>query len=611
MTISTLLTPNQADSRRGYASGFALDAANTDLYSQFASEFVGNWWYLDASGSHVSAPVSLTVTGTPGASTIPLQDSSGTKTAPGIHVPNTNTIHWDTGAVASPAGDFSVVWVGLLDADTTHALIAKDDASPNRGLFFGAVSTGAYCEFSSNGTGVTATLGPDGTTYPVSARCPLVLVLTFKANGTARYYVNGVEGATGTPGASLYNNSTTPWSVGFRANISQTMTGSTIVAFMTEKELSAATVLAMTRAILPEVTLGKGGPLTTTRTTRLALPRSDGYVQTRLPKQVGYLGGVQNWQVKTNLVKSSDNLASADWNVLGAPTRTANYGYGPDGSKTTTRIQIGAVGAGESKCVYHQPALNPVSGQVHTLSFFARATSGTTTLPWYRRSAGVIEGGLQQTLLTTTAQRVSVTFTTTSASYDLIFGNIYADTTTATSACDVEMWGVQLEQGILTPPILTAGATAQRAIDNISIPTTGWPTAKGQITFDFTPAWSVSAGGSNPELTYRTLFDGQSALGGLSMTFVSGTDQIQVNCGATPNFFITNQAAWTKGATYKMKLTWSGTTVSVFRDGVSLGSNVNAGNAFSAWQANCYLGTSDGASYGVNGTISNFKVQSL
>lgn len=334
-------------------------------------------------------------------------------------------------------------------------------------------------------------------------------------------------------------------------------------------------------------------------------------------------GGLIVEPAVTSYVRASETFVGSGWNTTGGLSSSPSTDTGvanPRGVLSTPKFtEDTSTGA-------HQAFLIMGSAR-NQMSIFAKA--GTRNWVWIRGGGGTnvwydLTNGVVGTQSGGSVGAIEswgngwyrcLWYNASGNASNIVFGLANADNVSSYTGDGsyAYFFGAQVSDGtqVWTSYVPTVGADVTRALDACSRSTTGWPTAKGQITFDFTPMWSVSAGGSNPGLTYRTLFDAQSALGGLAMTFVGGGDQIQVNCGTAPNFFITNTATWTKGTTYKMKLTWNGQTVSAYRDGASLGSNTHAGNVFSGWQANCYLGTSDGSTYGLNGTISNFKVQSL
>ena len=361
-----------------------------------------------------------------------------------------------------------------------------------------------------------------------------------------------------------------------------------------------------------------GGPTTVRAGT--ATTRQNGLVVdvgANLPRY--WEGGLLVEPPATSFVRASETFSGSGWNTTTFASVAADAGtVDPRGAAGALKFTE-SVGAGN-----HQAFI--IMGASHTQhSVFAKAgtrswifISGTAgTQVFYDLANGVVgsmNGGSVGSMepwgngwyrcLYYQAGGDSSVFIAGLAPSDLGAVTSYV----GDGASYAYMFGAMASDGnqIWTSYVKTVGADATRALDVCSTPTTGWPTSKGEISFDFIPHWTVLSGVPNPGLTYRFLFDAFSGVAGINLNFITTGGDMQCNVGAGSAFPPTG--TWNMGQTYRVRVVWNGALVTIYKDGVVLATSNSANNNFSAWQASCYLGCNDGASFGLNGTLANFKV---
>ncbi len=438
-----------------------------DLYTPFASEFVGAWWFLRGDGTNQpGAPVTLSAVGSPVANAVTVNGGAafgGQYTPPGAY--------YTTPAVASPAGSFSVAWLGILDAAASGIHVAKQalGAGNNGFLFYNGGNSSSIAKTDASSTLLGAGVST-GRTLQM-----FVLTYRFVADGTSEIimYRNGVQFTQiATAVGPMQNNSTVPWVVN-RDQVNGVSSPTTCFgAFMTEKVLSAATVLGMWETVMPPLRAASGQRMFFARALAATFTDSSGtrlgWANTGRPRVVD--GAYLQEPSAQNLILQSDDLTAAAWSNLGAPVRTQNDAIAPDGSKTATRVQMPAVNAGGDRRVFTFANIPVANTTQYTVSFWARATTGTTTLTYFLQNQTLGGTAEQYTTvpLTTTWTRVTKTFTTAGTAYLLCIGNAHVLTGQTSAAWDAEISNVQLELGtVATSPILTTTVAVTRPVDDL------------------------------------------------------------------------------------------------------------------------------------------------
>lgn len=148
---------------------------------------------------------------------------------------------------------------------------------------------------------------------------------------------------------------------------------------------------------------------------------------------------------RTNLLLQSQALGTT-WVQAGTITVTNNNSTAPDGTTTSTRVQLTAGATGSLS-----QASPTLTAAPYVLSFYARGTGSFTVAMGAILSAQVVTPGTNWT-------RYQYLVTGTAASYTVTFAD------NALAAADVQLWGVQLE--------LATGQTAANATSYIPTTTT-------------------------------------------------------------------------------------------------------------------------------------------
>ncbi len=218
-----------------------------DLYTGFAGEFVGAWWYLKGDGTmQVGSAVTLAPQGSPSAAKITY--NSKKIQAQQLNGTNQAFVSPDT---ITPAGDFSVAAIVQMTTSATNPILVARDSheAASRAVNFGVTSTMATrAEFYKlGGNSVSQSAGSvfvNGTTY--------LMVMTYQAVGdgtsVCTEYVAGAQvKQDATMVFPLQAAALTGWWVGARefSGFQSWLQGYIGAAFMTEKVLSPATIAAM------------------------------------------------------------------------------------------------------------------------------------------------------------------------------------------------------------------------------------------------------------------------------------------------------------------------------------------------------------------------------
>jgi hypothetical protein len=479
---AVLATRGTNEVLRVLPAGSGQSHFTTDLYTQFSSEFTGNWFYLKNDGTQPSGSVALSAVGSPTTQTDTICPSGPNCDSVGSVRLNGTSQSYKTADTASPTGDFSVCALFRADNFDTAAkmLVGKNsnEASNQSTQFY--VSTAAQITFlvaksdASNTSIGGDTLTPGGLYFACGT-------YDFVSDGASlmKTYLNGVQhgSASSTAVGPPQVAASTYWAVGEEeyAGFRYWLQGNVFAAFMTEKVLSADTIAAMSKAALGHLSGSYGETITVTRTGATSCESENGDALTKLHTNRPCVrkGGLQVYGSATNTVLRSEEIDNAAWSTEvnpGSLTITADAAVAPDGTKTAETIGYPAVAAGQWAMRYQIITGTAASW---TGSVYLKKVSGTdsTIKLWWRNSGtGALVAQTNCSVSTTAWTRCSVTGTLTAVAYRLVLGNSEAHTGATSSDIVVAAWGAQAETGsIATPYIRTAGSTATRNADAVSM----------------------------------------------------------------------------------------------------------------------------------------------
>jgi hypothetical protein len=281
--------------------------------------------------------------------------------------------------------------------------------------------------------------------------------------------------------------------------------------------------------------------------------------------------------------------------VSGTPVVTANTWTAPDGTLTGFTLEDNDPAALE---YIEQPVTGLTIAAVYTFSVWAKSNTASGMV--------LAVDGISQAshTLTGTAARYSYTFTATATSHTVrIFVGSSSDVSVTGS---IDIWGGQLEARN-TPSTYrtTTVSTATRSLDRIQVSTTGWPTATGDITIKHTH-------GSNGNPTASGyLFDTMATNNGVSLAITfTGTLLGSTGNGTSQSSTSSSALAWVLGQEYTLRMTWSGGTVVIYRDGLSVASG-GSKNMPSAHAASAGLGCLVNGNGTTHGYISEFAIRNF
>jgi hypothetical protein len=307
---------------------------------------------------------------------------------------------------------------------------------------------------------------------------------------------------------------------------------------------------------------------------------------------------------RTNLVLQSETFDNATWlkvgNVVSAPSNLATNITAPDGTATAERYSLPVTTGGAAERTYLAQTV-VTSAIAYSMSVWLKVASGTATV-YLHTTADGITYHTTACALTTTWQRFKLENKTLSgASWYIQIGYDQRDGAQApTAAMSLDLWGAQWEAGpYASSYIKTTSATRARAIELVSLPTTGWPTSRGEVSFTYTPL------GATPG-AQLFLLDTRTGNNGVYITReTNGTTVAATGSAAGSDAITTAALTWTPGTQYVMKLKWNASASTLYRDGVALGTFSNPRTPTAHGTASfCYQNTSNVA----EGHISNLVV---
>ena len=216
----------------------------------------------------------------------------------------------------------------------------------------------------------------------------------------------------------------------------------------------------------------------------------------------GAVKGLLIEEQRVNLFTYSNDFTASSWQKV--VTVTPNDAVSPDGTSNASRFPFGSSG-------YFQASLSRTVGQTYTVSAWVKSYDGTDeAFQLYGEN-----GGFSQNFVATSEwQRFSFTYTATSSAGG--YGDGIGRPTTNIPA-DLHVYGMQLEAGgFPTSYIPTSGATATRAADVATIPTSafGYNSGAGTVVVEASTnnvqsslphVWQLDAGSNSTRIvsTFR------------------------------------------------------------------------------------------------------------
>jgi len=556
---------------------------STDLYTPFASEFVGNWWYLKGDGTVPTGSLAITAVNSPTANTLAMSGHSS-----GVSTQYTDGVNQYFYTPPTPyTGSISVgAWVTF---DGLAAGSMQVVSCWNTGLYFMSYisSTGVYTvNYSGQGIVTGPTLTP---------RVPYFMVWTYEpvGAGTSRLvvYQNGVQVAQ-TATIGLYVNAAQRWTIGAKENTApnEFLKGNIAHAFLTEKALDPYTVLRMYETLAPVLKTSNGERLSYARSNPASFIDSAGRVGWVPPNQPRLVDGafLHEPAHTSGTYTEGPVLAgtASGTTVLTGWSRTVGGGgevytdgtfpavFAPDGSKT----MVAGVYIGNTTTTKYSYLGYTVSGltigSTYTASVWAQRypAGGSGGLDWF------IASGANHGFTTDTIQggpsypftRLTKTFVATATSVVVAIGNRYSITgVDATTAKQFFLWGMQVNAGSTASSYVRADASAvTRNVDNLLVPMGRSNHALYSSDASFAP-WS---GGSGATIGANTL-DTTAPDGTYTAAKVtaSGAGNIPHQAGTNANASMTSgrRYVWSlymkrgnaRYATFDKSGNWSGLTL--------------------------------------------------
>ncbi len=454
-----------------------------NLFANNSTEFTGNWWGFDGeTGAAVSGSgYAFAAQGAPFAQALATcnngRDCAST-TARRLDLDA--DFYQATANATAPPGDFSVCFLGSYDfksatsSSTDLVTLWDHDTVAENSLYFVLDEGGTLYFGVWNGSSETFLTS----TNPIAKRQEQFLCATYDwvASGTsvARLYVDGVlasavkSNMVGPPKAT----SATPWMIGSRKDVTtRHLEGRVRLAFVTEKLLTAGTLLSMSNSLLGIGLIASTGTAfdTTTRASPVTCTNDDWLTMTTVGNDHPCVAAAALEAVPpgTNLLLWSDDLSQvATWVDVGTPSgASADIAglYAADGSPTAdmTGDNSAAAFEGESQTVA------TTSQTKFTWSGWLRSGTGTPIDKVTVRITGTGNAAGDTTCtftgLTTTLTRKKCA---TSAAYGAGITALTVEVLAGTVVADVGtfiVWGQQLETlGARMPYIRTETVAVTR-----------------------------------------------------------------------------------------------------------------------------------------------------
>jgi len=271
----------------------------------------------------------------------------------------------------------------------------------------------------------------------------------------------------------------------------------------------------------------------------------------------------------TNLVLYSQDISNTsgsswgDGSSGGTATVTANYATSPDGTQNATRIQLNE---GSLYAVWQQ-VISTTAGTTYSYSIWLKAVSGTPTILW------LYDGTANQNV-TLTNEWVRYTFTFTGGTLAIARFGLWSSVWGTSTTADILAWGAQLEaSSYVTTLIPTTSSSATRVADAYSRSLSS--IISGTAYINITD--NVALGSVGTHLYGPFSITGASL--GLHLSRPNN-QRLRLWTQASANVFQTTVT------NLKLAITWDGTNVNVYQNGVKVVTNysyalTNVNNLFS------------------------------
>lgn len=562
----------------------------------FASELVGNYTCMRGNGTFQTAPgVTMSKTGTP--TTTQYRVCPNGANCDPLAAQTMDAAEWWASDKDVTAGDFSACALGRIKEENGNALVQW-----NAGQYLNVQSNAATFKVAGVGPAFTLSMTHGRWIFACGT-----YVRVGAGTSIGKIYVDGVAG----PAAStLPLASSSP--VKFGSDVASPY--DIAFALYTEKELSAATIAAMSQKVFGTLTAANGSAVTQTRTSVMHCDDNQGRLVV-LPGARPCIGGLPGYMGPliylegsvTNVLLQSEALET--W-TSSAATATVNTTAAPTSVIAAETLQDDATTA---EHLVARTTVLTASGPHQVSAFFKAGTKAIGVIKYATAQYGFIDattGSATTTGTGATARSIGYA----NGWWRLIL-TIAAGSTTANPAIGIGManvagapsyagdatgtivaWGAQLEfSNMPTSYIRTGGSATTRTASTITVPVpvgvtnaAGCVGAVGQIQ-------SFVAGSS-----FNTFVGLSTGLERLSVGSTSTTnacsDGTLTNSTASPDFLTAprrSQCSWDGGT---LTATTETNINNTAYDGALLGSTITIGAAGSVavplvgWVGNVKLG---------------------
>lgn len=455
----------------GNTNGMPVTGEICDVHS---SELTGNWICQYGDGTVRSGSQTVTALSAPATESRSMCPN-GPDCASVTRKKFDGTDDGYAAAIAAPAGDWSLCMLVRLDAAGTFVVAGRDNGSVTQRGFELDVGTSAGASssfiYSPNGGASCQAGGYAAPRGLENLYCVTYDSVSAGNDNVLRFYVNGVlngSAATSCPAMT----STEEWTWGARNDtyFPGWLNGSIRSVFLTEKLLSAATVLAMSETAFGKLTGSKGEAVTVDKTT------GEHVCENNAGNEFTYIvdprpcirddGKIRTEHATTNFLLRSEEFGNAAWTDVATPGVASDTWTAPDASLTGDTLTDNNAAAFECR---RQRATTNVQAN-YMASVYVRAGTATTArivMTGVGNSDGNITcdftgliSGVQRPLCPTT--------TPFGAGLSAIDVDICVGNTAATTGT-LDVWGAQLDDGrtFHTSYIRTAGSTVVRGDDRV------------------------------------------------------------------------------------------------------------------------------------------------
>ncbi len=283
--------------------------------------------------------------------------------------------------------------------------------------------------------------------------------------------------------------------------------------------------------------------------------------------------GVMLRPATTNTMLDSEALNTANWDLLGSVTTTANACTDPLGGSTAEEIVFPASTSGGSRQTRYQLRQTlPLSPWSQGAWLKRTSGTGNVYLSWYTTGGTTI--GRKLCTLSSVYQWCALegVTSTTNATYAMVGVDRNDGSQAGQATATVCVWGYSVQNAP------TIHNYCRRAVPNgnlaqackreeLTTPTNRWPLASGEVSLTFTPEANF-AGNTTPHV----LLDSQGpSISGVMLAIADGGMLFRTNDGSSITDTASAALTWTPDTAYALRATWnSGGGVELYRDSVSV-----------------------------------------